>query len=109
MPNNRDYYKILGVTRNANDEEIKKACRKLAFKYHPDHNSESDAEEKFKEINEAYEVLSNAEKRASYDRFGRVATADSFGFEDIGFSGLGGNFFSFFGGSSTKDPHHSPP
>src|SRR4030042_1809757 len=108
MPNNRDYYKILGVTRNANDEEIKKAFRKLAFKYHPDHNSESDAEEKFKEINEAYEVLSNAEKRASYDRFGRVATADSFGFEDIGFSGLGDIFDAFFGATTTRAQHRSP-
>jgi molecular chaperone DnaJ len=108
MPNNRDYYKILGVPRNASDEEIKKAFRKLAFKYHPDHNSQPDAEEKFKEINEAYEVLSNAEKRASYDRYGRVATADSFGFEDIGFGGLGDIFDAFFGATTTRTQRRSP-
>jgi molecular chaperone DnaJ len=108
MPNNRDYYKILGIPRNANDEEIKKAFRKLAFKYHPDHNREPDAEEKFKEINEAYQVLSNAEKRASYDRFGRVATADSFGFEDIGLGGLGDIFDAFFGATTTRAHHRSP-
>jgi molecular chaperone DnaJ len=108
MPNNRDYYKVLGVPRNASDEEIKKAFRKLAFKYHPDHNREPDAEEKFKEINEAYEVLSNAEKRASYDRFGRVATADLFGFEDIGFGGLGDIFDAFFGATTTRAQRRSP-
>jgi molecular chaperone DnaJ len=108
MPNNRDYYKILGVPRNASDEEIKKAFRKLAFKYHPDHNHEPDAEEKFKEINEAYEVLSNAEKRASYDRFGRVATADGFGFDDIGFGGLGDIFDAFFGATTTRTQRRSP-
>jgi molecular chaperone DnaJ len=108
MPDHRDYYKILGVPRNASDEEIKKAFRKLAFKYHPDHNHEPDAEGKFKEINEAYEVLSNAEKRASYDRFGRVATADVFGFEDMGFGGLGDIFDAFFGTTTTRAQHRSP-
>ncbi len=97
MLSNRDYYEILGVPRNASDEELKKAFRKLAFKYHPDHNKEAAAEEKFKEINEAYEVLSDAKKRASYDRYGRVATADLFGFEDFGFGGLGDIFDAFFG------------
>jgi len=108
MSNNRDYYKILGVPRNASDEEIKRAFRKLAFKYHPDHNREPDAEDKFKEINEAYEVLSSAEKRASYDRFGRVATSDLFGFEDIGFGGLGDIFDAFFGATTTRAQRRSP-
>jgi len=65
----KDYYKILGVSRDASEEEIKKAFRKLAHKYHPDKGGD---EKKFKEINEAYQVLSNKEKRAQYDRFGRV-------------------------------------
>ena len=68
---NRDYYEILGVGRNAGDDEIKAAFRKLARQYHPDVNKEHDAEENFKEINEAYGVLSDADKRARYDRFGK--------------------------------------
>lgn len=108
MPNNRDYYQILGVPRNASDEEIKKAFRKLAFKYHPGHNRQPEAEAKFKEINEAYEVLSNSEKRASYDRFGRVATGSLFGFDDIGFGGLGDIFDAFFGATTARAQHRAP-
>jgi molecular chaperone DnaJ len=92
----RDYYEVLGVPRNANDEEIKRAFRKLAFQYHPDHNKNPGAEDKFKEINEAYQVLSDPEKRSSYDRYGRVATEEGYGFPDFG--GLGDIFESFFGG-----------
>ena len=66
----KDYYSILGVSKNAKDEEIKKSFRKLAVKYHPDKNPGKDAEEKFKEINEAYEVLSDPEKRRKYDQYG---------------------------------------
>lgn len=66
----KDYYSILGVSKNAKDEEIKKSFRKLAVKYHPDKNPGKEAEEKFKEINEAYEVLSDPEKRKKYDRYG---------------------------------------
>ena len=75
----RDYYDILGVSRNASKEEIKKAYRKLALKWHPDKNKSAEAEEKFKEINEAYEVLSNQQKRKTYDQFGHQAFTQSGG------------------------------
>jgi len=78
----KDYYKILGVSRNASDEEIKKAYRKMAMQYHPDRNAgkEKEATEKFKEINEAYGVLGDPEKRKQYDRFGTVGNVgDIFG------------------------------
>jgi molecular chaperone DnaJ len=92
----QDYYNVLGVPRNATEEEIKRAFRKLAFQYHPDRNKNPGAEEEFKEINEAYQVLSDPEKRSSYDRYGRVVTGG--GFPDFGFGGLGDIFESFFGG-----------
>src|SRR5512135_902020 len=79
---NRDYYEILGIGRNASDDEIKAAFRKLARQFHPDVNKEADAEEKFKEINEAYSVLSDADKRARYDRFGRAGLGDMGGVQD---------------------------
>ena len=96
----KDYYQILGVSRNATQEEIKKAYRELALKYHPDRNpGDKQAEERFKEINEAYQVLSDPEKRAHYDRFGDQAPFrvdfEDFGFptiEDL-FSGLFDEFF----------------
>ncbi len=96
----RDYYEVLGVSRNANDEELKKAFRKLALQYHPDRNKEAGAEEKFKEVNEAYQVLSDKDKRAQYDRFGHSGLNNSGmggGFGDV--SGFGDIFDSFFGGS----------
>ena len=103
MPVKRDYYEVLGIARNATDEEIKKAFRKLAFKYHPDHNRDDRAEEKFKELNEAYEVLSAPDKRASYDRFGHNGTEGLFGrgFEGFDFGGFGDIFNAFFGGATT--------
>jgi curved DNA-binding protein len=98
----QDYYKILGVARDADKSDIKKAYRKLARKYHPDVNSEASAEEKFKEINEAYEVLKDADKRQAYDRFGadwkHGQQFDGGGFQGGtpggGFSG--GDFSDFF-------------
>jgi molecular chaperone DnaJ len=91
----RDCYEVLGVARNASDEEIRRAFRKLAFQYHPDRNREPEAEEKFKEINEAYQVLSDPDRRRRYDRYGRVDVEG--GFPDFGFGGLGDIFESFFG------------
>ena len=68
----KDYYQVLGIPRDADQDAVKRAYRRLARKYHPDVSTEPDAEDKFKEINEAYEVLSNDEKRARYDRFGHA-------------------------------------
>jgi len=89
MPTKRDYYDVLGVSRDASLEEIKKAYRKLALEWHPDRNKSPEAEERFKEINEAYEVLSDPEKRAAYDQFGHAAfTPGGMG----GFEGFPGGF-----------------
>lgn len=88
----KDYYKTLGVDKNASDEEIKRAFRKLAKKYHPDVNKEEGAQEKFKEIGEAYSVLSDPNKRKQYDQFGSAAFDGSAG---GGFSGFGGGFSGF--------------
>lgn len=95
----RDYYEILGVPKNATDEDIKKAFRKLAIKYHPDKNpGDKNAEEKFKEINEAYQVLSDPQKRAQYDQFGTADFNGQGGFGGFNTSGFGG--FEGFGGFS---------
>lgn len=98
----RDYYEVLGVAKDASDQDIKKAYRKMAKKYHPDVNSDSKAEENFKEVNEAYEVLSDSQKRATYDQFGHAGMDGAQGFGGgQGFSDFGGFediFGSFFGG-----------
>jgi molecular chaperone DnaJ len=105
MSEKRDYYEVLGISKSADEAEIKKAYRKLALKYHPDKNpDDASAEEKFKEAAEAYEVLSNAEKRAQYDRFGHAGMGGAGGFgggmnmDDI-FSQFGDIFGGAFGGS----------
>lgn len=101
----RDYYDILGIDRNASKEEIRKAYRKLARKYHPDVSKEANAEEKFKEAKEAYEVLSNEQKRAQYDQFGHAGTSNQ-GFGGASdFSGFGDIFDMFFGGGQRHDPN----
>ena len=78
MAEKRDYYEVLGVSKNATPDEIKKAYRKLAMKYHPDVNKDPGAEDKFKEINEAYEVLSDEQKRQTYDQFGHAGMDGAF-------------------------------
>ncbi len=109
MADKRDYYEVLGVSRDASEDEIKKAYRKLAKKYHPDVSKEKDAEEKFKEVNEAYEVLSDPQKRQTYDQFGFAGMdganmGSGFeGFTGAGFDDFGDIFSSFFGGMGT-DP-----
>ena len=108
MMADQDYYALLGVSRNASEEEIRRAFRRKAMEYHPDRNKNPDAEEKFKEINEAYQVLSDSKKRGQYDRFGKSGVSGGAqgagspfdGFE--GFGGFGDIFDSFFGGASTR-------
>ncbi|RUO86627.1 molecular chaperone DnaJ [Spiroplasma endosymbiont of Megaselia nigra] len=120
----RDYYEVFGVNRNATDDEIKRAFRQLAKKYHPDVSKEKDAEAKFKEINEAYEVLSDPNKRRNYDQFSHAGTdPNGFGgfshgfsstgdFEDIfsgGFGGFGDIFENFFGGGKKRRGFSNQP
>ncbi|MBQ9267284.1 MAG: molecular chaperone DnaJ [Clostridia bacterium] len=121
----RDYYEVLGVQKNATDEELKKAYRKLAKQYHPDANPDNkeEAEKKFKEINEAYEVLSDKQKRSMYDQFGHSGpngySNDFSGFSGFdGFSGFNGGggfdvdlgdiFSSFFGGNARSQKRNGP-
>ena len=90
----RDYYEVLGVDKNADEQAIKKAYRKLAMKYHPDRNPDNkEAEEKFKEVNEAYEVLSDATKRQNYDQFGHEGVNGQGGFGGFGGQGFSGGGF----------------
>ena len=119
MPTKRDYYEVLGVAKTATQEEIKKAYRKLAVQFHPDKNpGDKSAEEKFKELGEAYDVISDEQKRAAYDRYGHAAFASGMpgagagggGFHDpfdifrevFGGGGGGDIFESFFGGGGGR-------
>ncbi len=110
MASTKDYYEILGLPRNASDEQIKRAFRKLAMEYHPDRNNSAGADEKFKEINEAYEVLSDSQKRSYYDRYGRIPGdgGQGMGFDTFEFGGLGDIFEAFFGGAGPTAQRRSP-
>lgn len=110
--NNTEYYDCLGLSKDASQDEIKRAYRKLSKKYHPDINKEPGAEEKYKEILEAYETLSDAQKRAAYDQYGPDGAngfggQGSFGGFDggAGFGGFEDIFSSFFGGGATRNPN----
>lgn len=119
MAEKRDYYEVLGVDKSASEDEIKKAYRKAAKQYHPDlHPGDKEAEEKFKEANEAYEVLSDAEKKAKYDRFGHAGVDPSYGAGQGGYGGFNGQGFDFdlgdifsnifgggFGGGGSANPN----
>jgi len=107
MAEKRDYYEVLGVSKNANDDDIKKAYRKLARQYHPDVNKASDAEDKFKEVKEAYDVLSDSGKRSRYDQYGHVDPNQGMGggFQGGDFGGFGDIFDMFFGGNGRRDPN----
>ena len=111
----RDYYDILGVSKNASQDEIKKAYRKMSKKFHPDINKEPGAEEKYKEVQEAYETLGDEQKRAAYDQYGPAGANGGFGggaggfggFDGGGFGGFEDIFSSFFGGGggATRNPN----
>ena len=108
----RDLYEILGIERNASQDEIKRAYRRLAMQFHPDRNHEPDAAEKFKEVNHAYEVLSDPQKRSAYDRFGHAgvgAGTGPSGFEGFSaFDGFGDIFDAFFGGGTRRRRRRGP-
>ena len=104
----RDYYEVLGISRSADKDAIKKAYRKMAKKYHPDSNAGNpDAEEKFKEVTEAYNVLSDPEKKKLYDQFGHAAFEEGAGYGEGGFNRNGGFDGSGFGGFGGFGNSHS--
>ena len=106
--NNTEFYDRLGVSKDASQAEIKKAYRKMSKKYHPDINKEPGAEEKYKEVQEAYETLGDEQKRAAYDQYGPAGANGGFGggaggfggFDGAGFGGFEDIFSSFFGGAA---------
>ena len=105
--NKRDYYEVLGLDRSATDDQIKKAYRQLAKKYHPDLNpGDQQAEENFKEVNEAYAVLSDADKKSKYDQFGHAGVDPNFGAGGYG-GGYGGGFNECYHIQSYEDRVHS--
>ena len=109
MAEKRDYYEVLGIGKDASAEDVKKAYRKLARQYHPDVNKAADAEDKFKEVKEAYDVLSDDQKRAAYDRYGHVDPNQGFGGaggQDFG--GFGDIFDMFFGGGGGRRDPNAP-
>lgn len=112
MADKQDFYDVLGVSRDASKDEIKKAYRKLSKKYHPDINKEANAEDKFKQVSEAYEVLSDDQKKAAYDQYGHASTDPNFGAGGgFGGGGFGGGGFEdifeqFFGGGGGR--RHNP-
>jgi len=111
MASNRDYYEILGISRGASQAEIKQAFRKLARQYHPDVSKEANAEEQFKEINEAYSVLSDEQKRAQYDRYGRAGLGDMGGMNsaNVNFNDIFEELFGFGGGGGGRGTRRNMP
>jgi molecular chaperone DnaJ len=112
----RDYYEVLGVSKNASEDEIKKSFRKLARQHHPDVNKENtkEAETKFKEANEAYGILGDPQKRAAYDQYGHAAADPNFGAGQGGFGGFGSDgagdiFDMFFGGGGRSNRSSTGP
>lgn len=109
MTAKRDYYEVLSVSRSSNDAEIKRAYHRLAREYHPDLNKDPDAEARFKEINEAYEVLGERRKRAEYDRWGHAGLGGGFATDFSGFGGFGDIFEDFFGFGGTRTAARRAP
>ncbi|AJY76297.1 molecular chaperone DnaJ [Paenibacillus beijingensis] len=108
MAEKRDYYEVLGVGKDASAEDVKKAYRKLARQYHPDVNKSPDAESKFKEVKDAYDVLSDDQKRATYDQYGHVDPNQGFGGGAQDFGGFGDIFDMFFGGGGGRRDPNAP-